>query len=285
MASLIRRAVGQWTKDNGSFLAAALAFRVMLALSPLLIVLLAAGDALFRDGRVEGGLLIALTNVIGPAAAQLLHDLIAGAHRSGAGPFASAIGLLLTLVTASSVIQQMKFALNAIWKVPSGVMTLRSIVFGRFHSLVVLVSLAIIMLLWLVLDASVAVLGRTLQGVTLGPLALWPALAFLASVVVNSVLFALFYRIIPDTPIRWSDVIFGAIVAAILFSVGKLILGFYFDLSGVLQAYGAAGSLVALLLWLYYSGQIFLLGAEITVKYAHTHGSRAAAPMQQVLPT
>jgi membrane protein len=281
MASLVRRAMGQWSRDNASFLAAGLAFHVMLALSPLLIVLLAVGDFLFTSGRAESGLLAAVSNLIGAGGAQLVRDIITAANRTGAGPVASAIGIVLTLAAASNVIQQMKHALNLIWKVPPGIMSMRSIVFGRFRNLVALLTLALVMLVWLTLDAAIAVVGRVFQGATLGSLPLWPAVAFMASVVTNSVLFAIFYRFIPDTPVQWRDVVFGSVLAAVLFTLGKLLLGLYFDLSGVVRAYGAAGSLVALLLWLYYSGQIFLLGAEVTVKYAHTHGSRANSPVLQ----
>jgi membrane protein len=279
MAALVRRAMGQSSKDNVAFLAAGLAFNVMLAMSPLLIVLLAIASPFLAPGRAEDRLLAAVNSTVGPSAAQLIHDVIASANRSGAGPVASIVGLLLTLIVASNVIQQMKFVLNSIWRVPSGIMSMRSVVFGRFRSLLVLGTLAVIMLLWLALDASVALLGRLLQGASLGPLPIWSAVTFVASVVINSVLFGFFYRYIPDTPIQWRDVVFGSILAAVLFTLGKALLGGYFALSGIIRAYGAAGSLVAMLLWLYYSGQIFLLGAEVTVKYAHTYGSRVNSPM------
>jgi len=282
MVSLVRRAMGQWSKDNVAFLAAGLAFNVMLAMSPLLIVLLAVASPFLAPGRAEDRLLAAVNSTMGSSAAQLVHDVIASANRSGAGALASVLGLILTLIVASNVIQQMKFVLNSIWRVPSGIMSMRSVVFGRFRSLLVLGSLAVVMLLWLALDASVALLGRVLQGASLGPVPLWAAATFVASVVTNSILFAIFYRYIPDTPIQWRDVVFGAILAAVLFTLGKAVLGGYFALSGIVRAYGAAGSLVAMLLWLYYSGQIFLLGAEVTVKYAHTYGSRVNSPLPQL---
>jgi membrane protein len=276
MVSLVRRALGQWSRDNASFYAAGLAFHVMLALSPLLIVLLAVGSAFLAPADAEGRLLASISNALGPEVAQLLAGVIAAAHRSGSGPLASAVGIALTIVAASNVIQQMKYALNAVWHVPPGVVTMRTIVVGRARSLMVLATFAVVMLLWLALDASVAVTGRLLQGAAVP---LWPFVPFMASVLINSVLFGFFYRALPDAPVRWSDVWFGSVVAAVLFSLGKALLGLWFDLSGMLRAYGAAGSLVAMLIWLYYSGQMFLLGAVITVKYAHTHGSRATGPL------
>jgi membrane protein len=279
MVSLVRRAMGQWTKDNAAFLAAGLAFNVMLALSPLLIVLLAIAGLFLTPERVESRLLASAAAAVSPGAAELLREVIAGARSSGAGPVASAIGIVITLVASSNVIQQMKYALNAVWHVPPGVMTMRSFVFGRFRSLLVLGMLAIVMLAWLALDASLAVLGRVLPGALDAPPLLWSAVTSSASIVINSAVFGFFYRFIPDTPVRWRDVAFGSVFAAVLFTIGKALLGFYFDVSATLRAFGAAGSLVAILVWLYYSGQIFLLGAEVTAKYATTHGSRATAPL------
>src|SRR5207247_6555602 len=126
-----------------------------------------------------------------------------------------------TLIGASNVIQQMKFVLNTVWRVPSGIMTVRSVVFGRFRSLLVLGSLAALMVLWLSLDAAVGLLGRVLQGAVVGPIPIWGAVTFVASVVLNSVLLGIFYRFIPDTPVHWRDVVFGSILAALLFTIGK----------------------------------------------------------------
>lgn len=278
MASIIRRAMGQWSHDNASFLAAGLAFHVMLALSPMLIVLLAVASPFLAPGRAEGRLIASVTATVGAGAAQLLRDAISSINGVHASKFASAIGILIALIAASNVVNQMKYVLNTVWHLPPGVMTMRSIVFGRFRSLLWIAMLAVVMLLWLALDASVAVLGRVLEAAVAGPLPVWSAVTFTVSVVINSLLFGFFYRFIPDAPVQWRDVVFGSVLAAVLFTIGKTLLGLWFDLSGVLRAYGAAGSLVAILLWVYYSGLIFLLGAEVTVKYAQTFGSRVGVP-------
>lgn len=272
---LLRRAAVQWSRDNTAFLAAGLAFHTMLALSPLLLVLLAAASAVFAPAAFEGRVVAGAGRVVGPDAAKLIQDMIVSTSRVHAGSWASFVGLALAVVAGSNVMHQMKYALNTIWHVPQGIPSIRAVVLGRFHSVAFLTALAFVMLSWLLLDASMSVVSHVLRSILPERIPVLHALTFSVSVLFNWLIFGVFYRLVPDAPVAWRDVVLGGLVAAVLFTLGKSLLGAYFHASGVLRAYGAAASVIAVLLWLYLSGQIFLFGAEVCVAYAQARGSRA----------
>lgn len=276
---VLKRAAGCWSRDNAPLMAAGLAFYVMLALSPLLVVLFGIASPFLAPAAVQRRLIAAAANAAGPQAADLMGAVLQSLQSRGAGLLAGGIGILATLLASSNMVLQMKYTLNVVWGVPRGVTTVRAFVLGRFRSLLVLVALAFAMLLWITLDTSIALGGSVLHHALPRARSLADAAVFAASVALNSVLFAVFYRIVPDAQVTWRDVAFGSVLAAVLFTLGKVLLGLYFGFSDVMQIYGAAASLAAVLLWLYLSGLIFLFGAECCAQWARLRGSRMAVPL------
>lgn len=276
---VLRRALGCWARDNAPLMAAGLAFYVMLALSPLLVVLLAVASPFLASSTVQERLVASAAQAAGPSASSLLQEGIDAVRTAHAGWLASAIGIAASLLAASNVIVQMRYALNVVWGVPRGVTTVRSFVLGRFRLLVVLLTLAVVMLIWVTLDTSVTVLGTIVQHWFPNAHGLVNVVTFGASVLLNGAAFALLYRIVPEAGVQWRDVGLGSIVAALLFTVGKVLLALYFEFSGTFRVYGTAASLAAVLLWLYVSGLVFLLGGEVCAQWSRLRGSRLGVPL------
>ncbi|HET7225950.1 MAG TPA: YihY/virulence factor BrkB family protein [Candidatus Eisenbacteria bacterium] len=276
---VLRRAGGCWSRDNAPLMAAGLAFYVMLALSPLLVVLFGIASPFLAPAAVQRRLIAAAVSAAGPQAGELMTEALQSLRSIPTGLLAGGIGLVATLLASSNVVLQVRYALNVVWGVPRGVVTVRAFVFGRFRSLLILVVLALAMLGWVTLDASIAVAGRMLHGALPRAQLLADAAEFMASVALNTVLLAMCYRIVPDAQVGWRDVGFGAVLAAVLFTLGKVLLALYFGWSGNMQIYGAAASLAAVLLWLYVSGLVFLFGAECCAQWSRLRGSRMAVPL------
>ena len=215
-----------------------------------------------------------LSGLIGRQSGEILQSTIRSASLRGSGILATIIGAGILLLTATGALTEIQSALNAIWRAaPSG--ALAALVRARLLSLGLIVTLGFLMLVSLVVSAGLAALGGYLSDLVPGAGFLMSLLNWTMSLVLISMLFAAIYKILPDKPIAWRDVAVGSVATAVLFTIGKSLIGLYIGSSSAASSYGAAGALAIMLLWVYYSAQIFLLGAEYTRAYAEAHGSHA----------
>ena len=276
LGALARAAIRAWSDDYAPSMGAALAYYALFSLSPLLLIALAVAGWLF-PAEVENGVIAGqLIALAGPAGAQALQGLLDAAREPGRGAFAAGLGMLLLVIGAMTVFGELQCALDRIWRVPAlpGGSNLWRLVRSRLAAFAMIIATGALLLGWLAGGTLLAARGAA-SGVP--PLALH-ALEIGLGMVIATALFALVYKIVPRARIAWRDVGTGALVTAALFSLGKFAIAWYIGRTGVTSAFGAAGSLAALLVWLYYSAQIFLLGAEFTWVYAHRTGSRSALP-------
>jgi len=273
---LLKETGQRWWDHQAPRLGAALAFYTMLSLAPLLVVVTAVAGLVFRREAVQGGLVEQMKGLAGEQAAQGTELLLANAYKeSNTGIFATIFGVIVLLFGATSLFAELQDALNIIWGVSrqatSGVWAL---IRDRFLSFSMVLGVAFLLLVSLVISTALAALGRL--GTGLGPnlAAAMHILHLVVSIGLLSLLFALMFKFLPDVKIAWSDVWVGAFVTAVLFSVGKYLIGLYLGTSSVGSAYGAAGSFAVFFIWVYYSAQIFFFGAEFTAVYANHFGSR-----------
>lgn len=277
LRALWRDTVAQWSDDRASRLAAALAYYALLSMAPLLVVTVLVMGLFFGadDGRARA--ISALASVVGPQGSVALQTLAASAQRDQSSALGSVIAVLIALFGASGVFVELQASLNLIWEVPDrrGPM-LVSYALERFWSFVMVLVAAALLLLSVISSAVLSIVAEFFQNVLPGGHVLWQWLNFAISLGILTLLFALVFRVVPDTAIRWSDVWLGSFLTALLFVVGNLLLGVYLGKSGVTSSFGGAGSVVALVIWVYYSAQIVFFGAEFTEVYAHRHGSRRA---------
>lgn len=274
---LIKKSAVAWVDDYAPSMGAALAYYTLFSLAPFLIVVIALAGLVFGREAAQGEIVSQLRGLIGEQGAVGVQELLVNASHPAKSLVASFIGVLTLLLGATSVFAELQSALDRIWRVPSLPLSsgLRSLFRGRLLSFGMIVSIGFLLLVSLALSAALAAFGRWSVGLVPG----WDILLQLVNLVVSfgltTVLFAMIYRILPRVRVAWSDVWIGAGVTALLFSVGKLAIGVYLGTTGVASGFGAAGSLVVLLVWVYCSAQIFLLGAEFTWVFAHAYGSRA----------
>ena len=259
-------------------LGAALAFYTMLSLAPLLVVVIAvAGWAFGREAAI-GQLVWQIEDLAGHEGAQVVQALLTAAHKPASGSIAAILGILTLFVGASSAIAELRDALNTIWNVPAkkscGLMkSVLATLKDRTLAFAMVLGIGFLLLVSLAINAALAALGGYFQYYLPANEWILQSANFLISFFVITLLFALIYKVLPDIDIAWGDVALGAAITSLLFSAGKLLLGLYLGKATFMSAYGAAGSLVVLLLWVYYSAQIFFLGAEFTHSYAERYGS------------
>lgn len=273
---IVAAAARGWFDDDAMSLGAAIAFYTIFSLAPTAILVTALAGLAFGEAAAQGALVEQLSRLIGPEPAQTVQGLIAGAGNRQTGVWASVVGVATIVVGATTVFAELQTALNRVWKAePPTESTVTWLVTVRLKALALIAAIGFLLIVSLVVSAALAVFG-TWVGRYLPAL---PALLWIVDVVTSwmvlTVLFALIYRVLPDTRIPWMDVWFGAAITALLFAVGKFLIGFYLGTSGVATVYGAAGSFVLVLLWVYYSASIFLFGAEITRAYSKRVGSRS----------
>ena len=273
---LTRQVVEAWLDDYGPSMGAALAYYTMFSLAPLLLIVIAVAGLAFGEQAARGEIAAQLAELMGDAGANAVQALLTSVRHPTEGAAATAMGGLLLLLGATTVFGELQDALDRIWRVPAhgrsaGWITLLR---ARLLSFGMILAIGFLLMVSLVLSASLDMLGRW-WGPAFGAwLALAAAVNAVASFVLVAVVFALIYKIMPRVRVQWRDVVIGAGVTAGLFTLGKSLIGLYIGRSGVDSAFGAAGSLVVVLVWVYYSAQIFLLGAEFTWVYANTYGSR-----------
>src|SRR5205807_1842468 len=278
---LLRGAVQNWHSDRAPRLGAALAFYMALSLAPAVVIVLAIAGVAFSAKTAQRGLIWQIQILVGSEGAKLIQTMTGG-HRPWNGFAAAATGLLTLFFGASAVVNELRDDLNTIWKVPadhtcSRARSVFNLVKERILSFALVLSAGLYLLLSLIVNIWVSAAGRYLHSVAIPPEFLAKSAGWLFSFAVVTVLFALIFKMLPRVVLRWSDVALGAALTSLLFSLGKLALGLYLGRPGFTETYGAGGSVVILLVWIYYSAQVFFLGAEFTRLYACRLGSMVQA--------
>jgi len=266
---LIKRAAIKWSGDDCLTLGAALAYYTVFSLAPILVIAIAVAGAVFGQEAAQGEIVGQMRGLVGEDGATAIQSLIQSAGRQGAGARATLIGLLVLLFGSTSAFSQLQSALNRIWEVPPSAQTgLWDMIRARVFSFAAVLGTGFLLSVSLVLSAAVAAFGRFGWGRVPEIGRMLELADFLGSMLVHSILFAMIFKLLPDAAIRWRDVWVGAGVTAGLFFVGKVVIGVYLGTSDVGAAYGAAGWVILILAWVYYSAQIVLFGAEFTRAYA-----------------
>lgn len=274
IVELLKETFKEWQEDKASRLAAALAYYTAFSIAPLLIIAIAIAAVVFGEEAARGGVEEQLRGLIGQQGAEAVEEMIKNSSKPAEGTIATIISVFFLLFGASGVFGQLQDSLNTIWEVaPKPGRGMMGFIKDRFLSFAMVLSIGFLLLVSLVLSAVLAGLNNVLGGMMPGLSFLWGILNFLISFGVITLLFALIYRVLPDVKIAWGDVWFGAIITALLFTIGKTLIGLYLGNSSVGSTYGAAGSFVVLLLWVNYSAQILFFGAEFTQVYANKYGS------------
>jgi membrane protein len=264
-----------WDEDNVTRLAASLAYFTLLSIAPLIILAVAVTGLAFGEEAAREHIAGELAGVVGAGAADAIHSIAKNAHAPGTGVFSIAIGVVVLLFGASGVFGELQAALNTVWDVaPKPGRGIWGVIKDRFFSFTLVVGVAFLLLVSLVVSAALTWVGQVFEHTLPGGAVVWQVLNFCISIAVVTALFALMFKTVPDARLRWRDVWVGSAVTALLFTLGKFLLGFYLGSAGVSSAYGAAGSIVALVIWVYYSSQVLLVGAEFTEVYARRFGSR-----------
>ena len=286
---LLRESFDQWSLHKGPRLGAALAFYTLLSLTPLLLVIVSIGALVFGRQAAQSQLVWQVEDLVGPAGAHAIQSLLEGSRHTTHGLLATALGLLTLLFGASGVLIELRDALNTIWDVPpvpqTGLQSFLQLVKDRLFSFALVIATGFLLMVSLVVNAWLAALGRFASQHLPAPEGVLDVANAILSFLVITSLFAAIYRIMPDTRIEWRDVMLGAAVTSLLFTAGKFVIGLYLGKATFASTYGAAASIVVLIVWVYYSGQIFFLGAEFTRAFANRYGSQplAAAPGESVI--
>jgi membrane protein len=255
---------------------AALAFYTIFSLVPVLIIATTVAGLAFGERAAQSEILLQLQSVFGRTGAGAVQNMIRSNTGLSLGWAASTIGVVTLMIGASGAFVELQDGLNKIWKVARKESVLLAVIRQRFFSLGLVLGMGFLLMVSLILSASLHALENLVGQVLTGPPMLVKSVNGLISCAVIALLLMMLYKFLPDTTVAWKDVWFGAIVASLLFSGGKALIGLYLGQSTVASNYGAAGSLVILLIWVYYAAQILLLGAEVTHIYANRHGSRSA---------
>jgi membrane protein len=272
---LLKATFAEWREDRAERLAAALAYYTMFSIAPLLLIAIAVAGLVFGEEAARGQVVGQLRGLVGQEGGEVIETAISNANRPAAGILATVVGLITLFLGASGVFGQLKDALNTIWEVkPKEGQGFIAVIKDRFLSLTMVLGVGFLLLTSLVISAALAALSDFLGGLLPGLEFFWQVVNFVISFAVVTLLFALIYKILPDVKIAWRDVWLGAAVTALLFTIGKTLLGLYIGNAGVGSAYGAAGSLLVILVWVYYSAQILFFGAEFTQVYAKQSGRR-----------
>jgi membrane protein len=276
---LLKTTFFQWRQDQASLMAAALAYYTVFSLAPLLIIVIAIAGAVFGEQAAKGELVAQIQGLIGKDGAQLIQTAIENARQldPSQGPIPTLINIGLLLSGATVIFGQLQQSLNRIWNVePKPGNGILDFLRKRFLSFSMVLVIAFLLLVSLVISTTLVILGNSLRDLVPGFTYLWQLLNFLVSFGIITLLFAMMFKILPDAKIAWKDVWMGAALTAVLFEIGKFLLGFYLGKTSLASAYGAAGSLVIILTWVFYSAQILFLGAEFTQVYVRNYGKEIA---------
>jgi len=290
--AVINESVTEWNNDNVPRLAAALAFYTLLSLSPLLVIVIAIGGLLFGRSAAAGQLTFELQQLLGLQAALAIEDVVRAAYQPGAGTVATSLSLLTLVIGATGAAVELRDSLNIIWHVPAATRltrldTILGLIRERFYSFALVLGSGLLLLVSIAVSAFIAAMGSFVGYHLAMPEFELHLATSLLSFLLFGMVFAAIYKVVPSISLQWGDVIVGAAITSFLFTVGKLLIGIYVGKASFRSSYGAAGSAVVLLVWVYYSTQLFFLGAEFTKVYARKFGSRPSvnAPERFVEPS
>ena len=274
IAKVLYEATQEWLQDNGSRMGAALAFYSILSLAPLLVIALAVAGMFFDEGLAREHLLKQMSELVGSEGASAIKVMLESGTKSG-GRWATLFGFVMLFVGASGVFGELQAAMDAIWDVKPKSLGVWGWLRARFVSFTMVIGTGFLLLISLVVSTMIAGLHESLAGTTpawFEPA--WHAGSSLLTFLIVTLLFAAIFKVLPDAKVAWQDVWIGSLITAALFSVGKLAISLYLGKSGLASGYGAAGSLVVLIVWVYYSSQILFFGAEITHVIARRRSKR-----------
>ena len=274
--TLIKRVSNSWIDDYVPSMGAALAYYTMFSLAPLLLIVISVAGMVFGQDAARGEIESELRALMGETGAKAVQELLASVRKPAEGVAATALGLLLLLIGATSVFGELQDSLDRIWHVPSRKRSsgLLALLRTRLLSFGMILAIGFLLIVSLVVSAALATVGRWWSPAVGGWYVVAELTDALGGFALVAAMFALIYKVMPSVQVQWKDVWIGAIFTAILFMLGKSLIGLYIGSSGVVSGFGAAGSLVVVMVWVYYSAQIFLIGAEFTWVYANTFGSR-----------
>lgn len=273
----LKETISDFSEDNALSCGAAISFYTILSLGPLLVLCIAVAGFVFGEDAARGAIVGQLRGLMGDQSAEMIQSMIASAGNHKGGFWATALGAITLLITGTSVFSELQAALNFIWKAaPPQSSTVSALIKTRAAGLGLVASLGFLLLVSLVIGAALQALSSYVLGVMPEAKQMFQIANLLLSFAIISALFAAIYKILPDRRIDWRDVIVGAIVTALLSTLGKIAIAWYIATFSVANSYGAAGTLIVVLIWIYYSCEIFLLGAEFTKVWAAHHGSREA---------
>jgi membrane protein len=279
LKNLFVKAYKDWSADEAPRMGAALAYYTLLSLAPLLLIAIGIAGFVFGRQAAQGQILDQIGQLVGPQGAEAIQNMIRGAssHRS-AGVVASVVGVLALFFAAASVVGELRADLNKILKVPvnqSGGIV--DEIKQRSYALALVLGTGFLLMVSLIISAAISAAGKYFSDVLPVPAFLLQIINLLISLAVATGLFAVMFKVLPAVSIAWKDVWLGAAITAILFSIGKVLIGLYLGQASFGSTFGAAGSLVIVLVWVYYSAQIFFFGAEFTQVYAREYGSLGRA--------
>lgn len=272
---LLKQTAKEWSEQDVPRLGAALSFYTLFAIAPLFVIVLAVAGFWFGAEAASGELFGQVSGLVGTEGGKAIQSLVVAADQPKTGAWATVIAAATLVVGATGVFVQLQDALNSVWgvrRVPGR--GLRNFIKDRLLSMALIVGIGFLLLVSLVLSAGLSMLGKFMGGLLPAQEALLQVINFVISFGVITLLFAMIFKVLPDVKIAWREVWIGAMITALLFNLGKFLLGLYLGRSSATSAYGAAGSLVIVLLWVYYSAQILFFGAKFTQIYANQYGSR-----------
>lgn len=282
---VLKSAFAGYFEDNALSRGAAIAYYTITSIAPVLVIVIAIAGLVFGADAARGAIVDQIGGMMGKQGAEAIQSMIQGASNRKSGIIATILGVAALLATASGVFGEMQSALNAIWKAEPQSGTVSRMVRARLASLGLVAALGFLLLVSLVISTLLSALGLFVHDLLPGVEFLMRALSFVVSYLMISALFACIYKVLPDKTIEWRDVIVGALATGALFTIGKFGISEYIGSSAIASSYGAASALIVILVWIYYSSQIFLFGAEFTRAYAETHGSHAAAAVPDKVET
>lgn len=270
---LLKEAVTAWINDSAPRLGASLSYYTIFAISPMFVIIVFIASLWFSQQAVRGELFGQLAQLVGDKGAVTLERALTASMPKDQGMLATLLAVSALLITSTGLFMELQRALNSIFGVePKPGASVRTFIIGRLLSFAMIVAIGFLLLVMLVISALLSALGKYLSALVPGLDVLWQSVNTLVSFAVITVLFAIIFKVLPDVRIAWRDVWVGAVVTSILFSLGKFLLGLYLGKNAAVSAYGAAGSVVLILLWVYYSAQILFFGAEVTQVYANRFG-------------
>jgi membrane protein len=275
--AILKTTFTSWNNHEAPRLGAALAFYTILSLSPLVIIVVAVAGLIFSRSTAQAHVLSQVQGMIGPAGGKAVESMLVAAQKPAAGIVGTIVGMLSLLFGASGVFTELRSALNLIWGVkPDATSGVVGMLRERFFSFGMVLSIGFLLLVSLVISTALAAVGKFFGGLLPIPSPVLAVLNFLLSYIGVAVLFGLIFRFVPEAKVRWQNVWLGALVTGMFFTIGKTLIGLYLGKASVGSAYGAAGSVIVVIVWVYYSAQIFFFGAEFTHAYTE-HG--LSAPM------